>query len=126
MYKTLPRSGTNGLLEVSTDNTLILKNIQRHHEGNYSCFVRNNLGTDQIVYQIYVQVPPGPPDIRIVSINVNAISLEWQISGEKTVLQYMYNLLNNFYLSIFTRISSGKFWSNNNTRLCSGISSRIW
>lgn len=77
-------------LEVSTDNALILKNVQRHHEGNYSCFVRNNLGTDHIVYQIYVQVPPGPPDVRIIATNVNIISLGWQISGNSALIVIKY------------------------------------
>jgi len=42
-------------LEVSNDNTLSLRNIQRSHEGNYSCVVRNPIGSDHIVYQLYVQ-----------------------------------------------------------------------
>lgn len=42
-------------LEVSNDNTLSLRNIQRSHEGNYSCVVRNPMGSDHIVYQLYVQ-----------------------------------------------------------------------
>lgn len=42
-------------MEVNTDNTLILRNIQRWNEGNYSCMVRNPLGSDHITYQIFVQ-----------------------------------------------------------------------
>uniref|UniRef100_A0A1I8NL39 Fibronectin type III n=1 Tax=Musca domestica TaxID=7370 RepID=A0A1I8NL39_MUSDO len=42
-------------LEVSNDNTLTLRSIQRSHEGNYSCVVRNAIGSDHIVYQLFVQ-----------------------------------------------------------------------
>lgn len=46
-------------IETGVDNTLVLRNVQRHHEGNYTCQVRNALGTDSIVYQLLVHVPPG-------------------------------------------------------------------
>lgn len=69
-------------LDVGSDNGLILRNVQRNHEGNYSCHVRNSLGSDQIVYQLFVQVPPGPPDVRIMSTNINSITLEWHVSGK--------------------------------------------
>lgn len=42
-------------LEISNDNTLTLRNVQRSHQGNYSCYVKNSLGSDHIVYQIFVQ-----------------------------------------------------------------------
>lgn len=42
-------------LEVNSENTLTLRNIQRSHEGNYSCIVRNPMGSDHIVYQLFVQ-----------------------------------------------------------------------
>lgn len=49
------RSKKHFRLEVSNDNTLTLRNIQRSHEGNYSCVVRNAIGSDHIVYQLFVQ-----------------------------------------------------------------------
>lgn len=42
-------------MEISLDNTLSLRNIQRAHEGNYSCMVKNLFGSDQIIYQLFVQ-----------------------------------------------------------------------
>lgn len=49
------RSKKHFRLEVSPDNTLTLRNIQRSHEGNYSCVVRNAIGSDHIVYQVFVE-----------------------------------------------------------------------
>lgn len=49
------RAKKHSRLEVSSDNVLVLRSVQRSHEGNYSCVVRNNLGTDQIIYNLLVQ-----------------------------------------------------------------------
>lgn len=47
------------------------------HEGNYSCIVRNSHGSDYIIYQLFVQVPPNPPDLTIASVTSNSVTLEW-------------------------------------------------
>lgn len=54
-----------------------MRNVQRHHEGNYTCQVRNNHGTDHIIYQLLVQVPPDSPKLVISSTTVNSVALEW-------------------------------------------------
>lgn len=69
-------------IEIGNDNTLHIKNIQRHHEGNYTCQARNGVGNDQIVYHLVVQVPPDPPEVKIISSNTNSITLEWHLSGK--------------------------------------------
>lgn len=65
-------------LEVGDENTLTLRNVQRHHRGNYSCHVHNRLGSDQIVYQLIVQVPPEPPEMRVTSVTSATVALEWK------------------------------------------------
>lgn len=55
----------------------MLHNVQRMHEGNYSCIVRNSHGSDYIIYQLFVQVPPNPPDLTIASVTSNSVTLEW-------------------------------------------------
>lgn len=87
MYSSVIKSSNR--LEIATDNSLNIKNIQRHHEGNYTCQARNAVGSDQIVYQLIVQVPPGPPDIKIMSSSTTSITLEWHLSGK-----YFYNKVN--------------------------------
>ncbi|KAL7739018.1 hypothetical protein ACLKA6_001928 [Drosophila palustris] len=66
-------------LEVSHDNILSLRNIQRSHEGNYSCVVRNSIGSDHIVYQLYVQVPPSAPIVSVNSVQKNSVSIQWRV-----------------------------------------------
>ncbi|XP_060644681.1 cell adhesion molecule Dscam2-like [Drosophila nasuta] len=66
-------------LEVSNDNTLSLRNIQRSHEGNYSCVARNPTGSDHIVYQLYVQVPPAAPIVSVNSVQKNSVSIQWRV-----------------------------------------------
>ncbi|KAH8378332.1 hypothetical protein KR093_010752 [Drosophila rubida] len=66
-------------LEVSNDNTLSLRNIQRNHEGNYSCVARNPIGSDHIVYQLYVQVPPAAPIVSVNSVQKNSVSIQWRV-----------------------------------------------
>uniref|UniRef100_A0A1I8PJY9 Down syndrome cell adhesion molecule-like protein Dscam2 n=1 Tax=Stomoxys calcitrans TaxID=35570 RepID=A0A1I8PJY9_STOCA len=73
------RSKKHFRLEVSTDNTLTLRSIQRSHEGNYSCVVRNAIGSDHIVYQVFVQVPPSAPMITVTATTTNSVSLQWKV-----------------------------------------------
>ncbi|XP_039950916.1 Down syndrome cell adhesion molecule-like protein Dscam2 isoform X9 [Bactrocera tryoni] len=73
------RSKKHFRLEVSNDNTLTLRNIQRTHEGNYSCVVRNSIGSDHIVYQVYVQVPPSAPVLSVIGSTTNSVSLQWRV-----------------------------------------------
>uniref|UniRef100_T1GSG6 Down syndrome cell adhesion molecule-like protein Dscam2 n=1 Tax=Megaselia scalaris TaxID=36166 RepID=T1GSG6_MEGSC len=73
------RAKKHSRLEVSSDNVLILRSVQRSHEGNYSCVVRNNLGTDQIIYNLLVQVPPSPPELFLTSHTPNSVSLDWNV-----------------------------------------------
>ncbi|XP_030383245.1 Down syndrome cell adhesion molecule-like protein Dscam2 [Scaptodrosophila lebanonensis] len=65
--------------EISSDNTLSLRNVQRSNEGNYSCMVRNTFGSDQIVYQLYVQVPPSSPIASVTSTSTNSVSIQWRV-----------------------------------------------
>ncbi|EDW64533.2 uncharacterized protein Dvir_GJ22003 [Drosophila virilis] len=73
------RSKKQFQLEVSNDNTLSLRNIQRSHEGNYSCIVRNPVGSDHIVYQLFVQVPPSAPIVSVNSVHKNSVSIQWRV-----------------------------------------------
>jgi hypothetical protein len=68
------------LLEINDDNSLTLRNVQRIHESNYTCHVRNNLGSDRITYQVFVQVPPGPPKLTATSTSPTSVTLHWYLS----------------------------------------------
>ncbi|XP_072746742.1 cell adhesion molecule Dscam2 isoform X3 [Anoplolepis gracilipes] len=63
---------------VGPDNTLILRNVQRSHEDNYSCHVKNSLGTDEITYTLHIQVPPTSPTLLATGTTTDAIQLQWK------------------------------------------------
>ncbi|KAH8391710.1 hypothetical protein KR009_001715, partial [Drosophila setifemur] len=73
------RSKTKMQVEVNSDNSLSLLNIDRSNQGNYSCTVRNNIGSDYITYLLIVQVPPSTPIVSITSIQKNSISIQWRV-----------------------------------------------
>ncbi|XP_034948781.1 Down syndrome cell adhesion molecule-like protein Dscam2 isoform X2 [Chelonus insularis] len=68
----------NQRLDIGQDHTLILRNIQRSQEGNYSCHVKNSLGFDEIVYSLQVQVPPTPPTLLATGTTTDAVQLQWK------------------------------------------------
>jgi Down syndrome cell adhesion molecule len=64
-------------IEISVDNTLIIRNLNRNDEGNYMCVVANK---DRIIYQLQVQVPPSPPVLQVKSTTANSIELKWRVT----------------------------------------------
>ncbi|XP_069692741.1 cell adhesion molecule Dscam2-like [Periplaneta americana] len=65
-------------IEINSDNTLIIMNVQRSNEGNYSCHVRNSYGSDEIMYFLQVQVPPAAPVLVVTSVMQKAVQLQWK------------------------------------------------
>ncbi|XP_057323530.1 cell adhesion molecule Dscam2-like isoform X3 [Microplitis mediator] len=68
----------NQRVDIGADHTLILRNVQRSQEGNYSCHVKNSLGFDEIVYSLQVQVPPTPPTLLATGTTTDAVQLQWK------------------------------------------------
>ncbi|XP_053999258.1 cell adhesion molecule Dscam2-like isoform X3 [Hylaeus anthracinus] len=64
--------------DIGPDNALTLRNVQRTHEGNYSCHVKNPLGSDKIEYTLQVQVPPTPPTLLATGTTTDAVQLQWK------------------------------------------------
>ncbi|XP_025265395.1 Down syndrome cell adhesion molecule-like protein Dscam2 isoform X4 [Camponotus floridanus] len=63
---------------IGPENTLTLRNVQRSHEDNYSCHVKNSLGTDEITYTLHIQVPPTSPTLLATGTTTDAIQLQWK------------------------------------------------
>ncbi|XP_066603211.1 cell adhesion molecule Dscam2-like isoform X2 [Prorops nasuta] len=64
--------------DIGPHNTLLLKSVQRSHEGNYSCHVKNSFGHDEITYTLQVQVPPTPPTLLATGTTNDAVQLQWK------------------------------------------------
>ncbi|KAG8327837.1 hypothetical protein J6590_009639 [Homalodisca vitripennis] len=78
---------------VLKDGSLEISDIQRQHQGNYTCFVSNANGSDQIVYDLHVLVPPSAPVVGISSTGSSWLYLQWSIvdTGGSAVRGYVIN-----------------------------------
>ncbi|CRK99030.1 CLUMA_CG011985, isoform A [Clunio marinus] len=85
-------------MEIGEDNTLTMRNVQRIHESNYTCYTRNAIGNDRITYQLYVQVPPGPPKLTVTSNSPSSATLHWHISdtGGAPIKNYLLTYRRHF------------------------------
>ncbi|XP_059481325.1 cell adhesion molecule Dscam2-like isoform X4 [Neocloeon triangulifer] len=63
---------------VSPENTLVISSVQRAHDGNYTCYARNNIGTDHITFALRVQVPPTQPILLATAVTANSVQLQWK------------------------------------------------
>ncbi|GLG97376.1 Protein sidekick [Gryllus bimaculatus] len=61
------------------DGTLLLSNVQRSDQGDYNCRVSNEHGSDQITYQLIVQVPPGAPVLLMTGSTQHSLQLQWKL-----------------------------------------------
>lgn len=84
--------------EVGDDNTLTLRNVQRLHESNYTCYVRNTLGNERITYQLFVKVPPGAPVLKGLANSPTSASLHWHLldSGGSPIKNYLLTYRRHF------------------------------
>ncbi|KAK3930875.1 Down syndrome cell adhesion molecule-like protein Dscam2 [Frankliniella fusca] len=78
---------------VAPDGTLRILDAQRQHSANYTCTAANANGSDQIVYQVQVQVPPGAPTVRVASTSSSTVHLQWTVSdtGGSAIRGYLLN-----------------------------------
>jgi Down syndrome cell adhesion molecule len=85
-------------MEIGEDYTLTLRNVQRVHESNYTCFARNELGSDKITYQLFVQVPPGAPKMAGTSNSPTSVSLHWHTgdTGGAPIKNYLITYRRHF------------------------------
>ncbi|XP_054281239.1 cell adhesion molecule Dscam2-like [Macrosteles quadrilineatus] len=78
---------------ITKDGSLEISEIQRQHQGNYTCFVTNANGSDQIVYNLHVLVPPSAPVVGITSTGASWLYLQWSIvdTGGSAVRGFIIN-----------------------------------
>ncbi|KAK6619885.1 hypothetical protein RUM44_006285 [Polyplax serrata] len=60
------------------DKSLLIESVARSNEGNYSCHVRNSLGSDHIAFSLVVQVPPTSPLLLATAVTSSSVQLQWK------------------------------------------------
>ncbi|XP_015600048.1 Down syndrome cell adhesion molecule-like protein Dscam2 isoform X2 [Cephus cinctus] len=60
------------------DGSLQISDLHREDSGNYTCFVENVHGSDQITHRVTVQVPPAAPLLHGTSATTNSINVQWK------------------------------------------------
>ncbi|XP_049816620.1 Down syndrome cell adhesion molecule-like protein Dscam2 [Schistocerca nitens] len=83
----------NGRKQVNKNGSLVIKDIQRTDEGNYTCSVENQHGKDEIVYSVHVRVPPDPPSLSVIASYADSLQLQWtdNHNGGSPILGYVIN-----------------------------------
>ncbi len=103
-YKDLDTSSRDRSVRV-VDGALVIKNIQKSHEGYYLCKASNGIGGISAVAKISVQAPPSfeiKKRTQTALISENAI-LQCEAKGEKPI---------------------GVLWNMNNKRLDANVDPR--
>ncbi|XP_047109675.1 Down syndrome cell adhesion molecule-like protein Dscam2 [Schistocerca piceifrons] len=72
-------------------NSLLIANLKKENEGNYSCYARNLFGEDKISYKIIIILPPEVPLLEVIGSDHHSIKLQWTSpeDGGAPILGYM-------------------------------------
>ncbi|CAK9819274.1 Cell adhesion molecule Dscam2 [Anthophora plagiata] len=60
------------------EGSLQITDLHREDSGNYTCYVKNRHGSDQITHRLTVQVPPAAPLLHATSATSNSINVQWK------------------------------------------------
>lgn len=72
------RFNGNSRVGLENDGSLQIRDLHREDSGNYTCFVENRYGNDQITHRLTVQVPPASPLLHATSTTTNSINVQWK------------------------------------------------
>ncbi|XP_054278015.1 cell adhesion molecule Dscam2-like [Macrosteles quadrilineatus] len=67
---------------VLSEYTLMLGPLTSDLAGNYTCNAENVFGRDQVVYQVVVLVPPGPPQLLVPANTMASLALQWKVMSD--------------------------------------------
>ncbi|XP_058789231.1 cell adhesion molecule Dscam2-like isoform X3 [Phymastichus coffea] len=70
--------GSSSRVTLESDGSLSIRDLHREDSGNYTCFVENRYGSDQITHRLTVQVPPAAPLLHATSATSNSINVQWK------------------------------------------------
>ncbi|XP_076760631.1 cell adhesion molecule Dscam2 isoform X3 [Xylocopa sonorina] len=69
---------SNSRMSLLPEGSLQVMDLHREDSGNYTCYVKNRYGSDQITHRLTVQVPPAAPLLHATSATSNSINVQWK------------------------------------------------
>ncbi|XP_067123055.1 cell adhesion molecule Dscam1-like [Centruroides vittatus] len=83
--ETIPKQSR---IEVLSDGALIIRQLQITDSGNYTCYVRNKHGSDEITYSLIIQgiFLSHAPQIKIISASTTSVHVELLFTMPENVI----------------------------------------
>ena len=73
----------NSKHQIFPNGSLSIQTLSESDQGDYTCSVQNAHGSDQILYQIIVQIPPLAPTVDVRNLTHTAVELAWSDSRSR-------------------------------------------
>ncbi|XP_015197156.1 cell adhesion molecule DSCAM isoform X2 [Lepisosteus oculatus] len=67
----------DGRRSIYGNGSFVIRTVKAEDSGYYSCVASNNWGSDQIVLNLQVQVPPDQPRLTVSKTTSSSITLSW-------------------------------------------------
>ncbi|XP_012586416.1 PREDICTED: Down syndrome cell adhesion molecule [Condylura cristata] len=67
----------DGRRGVFSNGSFIIRTVKAEDSGYYSCVANNNWGSDEIILNLQVQVPPDQPRLTVSKTTSSSITLSW-------------------------------------------------
>uniref|UniRef100_G1LIL2 DS cell adhesion molecule n=1 Tax=Ailuropoda melanoleuca TaxID=9646 RepID=G1LIL2_AILME len=67
----------DGRRSIFSNGSFIIRTVKAEDSGYYSCIANNNWGSDEIVLNLQVQVPPDQPRLTVSKTTSSSITLSW-------------------------------------------------
>ncbi|XP_066555690.1 cell adhesion molecule DSCAM isoform X2 [Amia ocellicauda] len=67
----------DGRRSIYNNGSFVIRTVKAEDSGYYSCVASNNWGSDEIVLNLQVQVPPDQPRLTVSKTTSSSITLSW-------------------------------------------------
>ncbi|XP_032927583.1 contactin-6-like isoform X2 [Catharus ustulatus] len=72
---------------------LMIRNIQLHHSGKYTCMVQTSLDSQSAAADVIVRGPPGPPeDVKVEHVSSTTAGLSWKPGADNNSPVQIYSV----------------------------------
>ncbi|XP_077051770.1 Down syndrome cell adhesion molecule a isoform X3 [Siphateles boraxobius] len=67
----------DGRRSIHGNGSFVIKTVKAEDSGYYTCIASNNWGTDEIILNLQVQVPPDQPRLTVTKTTITSITVTW-------------------------------------------------